>query len=93
MDELTPQYERLITGYVITLPLTVTRNGTARLVLLTKEDLKFELVDNLMDDIVTSIWLRIARRGVKSLLVCGIYREHQYLEPGDRLVTSAYRAE
>ena len=79
LDELTPSHEKFITGYEITLPKTVTRNGTARLILLTKEDLKFELVDNLMDDIVTSVWIKISRRGVKGLLVCGVYREHQYL--------------
>ena len=79
LDELTPPHETIISGYDITLPKTVTRNDTARLVLLTKENLEFELMDNLMDDIVSSIWIKISRQGVKGLLVCGIYREHQYL--------------
>ena len=55
------------------------RNGTARLVLLTKESLDFKLRKDLMDDVFTSIWLKIKRPGVKGLLVCGLYREHQYL--------------
>ena len=79
LDELTPPHESLISGYVITLPKTVTRNGTARIVLLTKENLDFELKDNLMDDIFSSIWVKISRQGVRGLLVCGLYREHQYL--------------
>ena len=79
LDELTPPHESLISGYDITLPKTVTRNGTARLVLLTKENLDFELKENLMDDIFSSIWVKISRQGVKGLLVCGLYREHQYL--------------
>ena len=79
LDELTPLYDSLITGYTITMPKTVTRNGTARLVLLTKDSLKFTVMDKLMDDIVSSIWIRISRHGMKSLLLCGIYREHQYL--------------
>ena len=79
LDELTPPHEKLIAGYNITLPKTVTKNKTARLVLLTKEDLKFELMDRLMDDIVTSIWIKISGRGGKGMLVCGVYREHQYL--------------
>ena len=28
----------------------------------------------------SSIWVKISRPGVKSLLVCGLYREHQYLK-------------
>ena len=79
LDDLTPPHESLISGYSITLPKTVVRNGTARLVLLTKDNLEFELMENLMDDIVSSIWIKISRQGVKGLLVCGIYREHQYL--------------
>ena len=55
------------------------RNGTARLVLLTKESLDFKLRKDLMDDVFTSIWLKIKRPGAKGLLVCGLYREHQYL--------------
>ena len=79
LDELTPLHESVIMGYDITLPKTVVRNGTARLVLLTKLDLDFELLENLMDDIVSSIWIKISNRGAKGLLVCGVYREHQYL--------------
>ena len=79
MDELTPVFESQIQGYNITLPKTVTVNGTARLVMLTRESLDFELKDDLMNDIFTSIWVRISRPGMKSLLICGLYREHQYL--------------
>ena len=32
-----------------------------------------------MDDIFTSIWIKISKPGAKGLLVCGLYREHQYL--------------
>ena len=64
LDEMTPLHESLISGYDITLPKTVTRNGTARLALLTKENLDFELKENLMDDIFSSIWVKISRQGV-----------------------------
>ena len=76
---MTPLYESLISGYDITLPKTVTRNGTARLVLLSKENLDFEVKVDLMDDIFSSIWIKMSRRGAKGILVCGLYREHQYL--------------
>ena len=79
LDDLTPPHESLISGYNITLPKTVTRNGTARLVLLTRENIEFKLRDDLMDDIFTSIWIKITRPGSKGLLICGLYREHQYL--------------
>ena len=84
LDESTPPHESLIAGYDITLPKTVTVNGTARLVLLTKESLEFDLIEDLMDDTVSSIWIKITRQGVKGLLVCGVYREHHYLnQPTD----------
>ena len=52
--------------------------------LLSKENLQFELKTDLMDDIVSSIWIKISSRGLKSVLVCGVYREHQYLsQPSD----------
>ena len=69
LDEVTPPHESIfITGYKITFPKTVTRNRTARLVLLTRDNLNFELMDNLMDDVFTSIWIKISRPGVKGLL-------------------------
>ena len=33
-----------------------------------------------MDNIFTSIWIKISRPGSKGLLICGLYREHQYLQ-------------
>ena len=51
LDESTPVYESVIQGYSITLPKTVTRNGTARLVMLTKVSLDFTLKADLMSDI------------------------------------------
>ena len=81
---MTPLHESMIQGYNITKPHTVLKNGTSRLVLLSKESLEFTVEKNLMDDIFTSIWVKITRPGVKSLLVCGAYREHQYLhQPTD----------
>ena len=79
LDESTPCYESVIQGYNITYPKTVYKNGTARLIMLAKNGLDFVLKEDLMDDIFTSIWIKISRPGVKSLLICGLYREHQYL--------------
>ena len=80
LDELTLPHESQISGYIITLPNTVARNGTARLILLTRDNLDFQLRDDLMDEVFTSIWIKIARPGVRGLLICGLYREHQYLQ-------------
>ena len=54
-------------------------NGTAHIVLLTRENIEFKLREDLMDDIFSSIWIKITRPGSKGLLICGLYREHQYL--------------
>ena len=79
LEESTPVYESVISGYSITLPKTVTINGTARLVMLTKTGLDYTLKADLMCDTVSSIWIKISRPGAKSLLICGVYREHQFL--------------
>ena len=70
LDEMTPLHESLISGYNITKPKTITRNGTSRLILLSIENLDFELREDLMDDIFSSIWIKITRQETK---------EHQYL--------------
>ena len=79
LDELTPVYECIIEGYTIIKPKTITRNNTSRLVLLAKDSLDITVMDRLMDDICTTIWVKVSRPGVKSILSCGTYREHQYL--------------
>ena len=32
-----------------------------------------------MNDQIASIWVSVHKQGSKKILICGIYREHQYL--------------
>ena len=85
----TPEYEVIIQGYTLHKPLTVQLHNHARLVLLAKEGLNFSIRSELMDNIVTSIWIKVITPGARKVNICGIYREHQYkLQPAPNLSAS-----
>ena len=75
----TPLYESQIMGYQITFPKSTTINLTARVILLTKDELNIKVEENLMEETFSSIWIKLSIPGNKSVLICGAYREHQYL--------------
>ena len=75
----TPLYESQIQGYQITFPKSTSINMTARIIMLTKDELNFKVEENLMVESVSSIWIKLSIPGSKPVLICGVYREHQYL--------------
>ena len=48
-------------------------HGISRLVVLTKKNLNFKLLDD------KTIWIKIPRAGMKSFLLCAVYHEHKLL--------------
>ena len=81
--EVTPPYETLISGYTITKPLTVNVHNLSRLVLLVRDGIDVTLETDLMDDQVTSIWVKLSRKGAGRILIGGVYREHRFLHQPD----------
>ena len=81
--ELTPDYATAIVGYKIVKPLSVELHGLSRIVLLIKTDFEVKIEKHLMDPTVASIWVNIAKPGMKKVLVSGVYCEHQYLDQVD----------
>ena len=53
-------FEKDISGYKITVPLSADRHGLARLVMLSKDELEVKLLRKYMDETVASIWIKIA---------------------------------
>ena len=78
LDELIPDYENKIHGYIIYKPKTVSVNEVVRLIFLVRENLDVK-IEALMDNVVTSIWVKVSEPGVRKVFVCRVYREHKYL--------------
>ena len=74
--------ERNIKGYDMILPKTTLARNMVRILMLVKSDVQVEVLDEFMDSEVAAIWVKLAIKGKKPLVVSGIYREHQYLEQG-----------
>ena len=79
MYESTPVHETLIVGYRIIKPRSVNHQGLSRIILLVKENIEVSVEEKLMDETVASIWVKVSTTGMRKTLVCGVYREHQFL--------------
>ena len=72
-------YEIHIDGYKMIHPKTILSLGYSRLILLVKEGINVQLIADLMDDTISSIWTKINKNGAKNLYLGGVYREHRHL--------------
>ena len=80
-----PNYSLKIDNYNLELPLTLSNNKLkyARIAVLLKQDLNYELLPQHMEGDISSIWLKIHRKGKKKLIVGGLYREFQYIRQSE----------
>ena len=85
LEEQTQEYETLITGYSIQKQKPSLVNTISRLVLLIKDGTYIKIEHGKMDQAISSIWTSISRRGMKKIMICGIYREHRYVDQTDDL--------
>ena len=76
-------YQQEIQGYEIVTTKGMQSLGYSRLVLLIRTGLSVTILDNLMEDQVASIWVRISSRGRKTQIIGGVYREHRLLLQGE----------
>ena len=51
--------------------------------MLIKPEINYELLDNVMENDILSIWPKIAKHGPKKLIIGGLYREHKYIRQPD----------
>ena len=80
--EETSTEECAINGYVMVLPNTMNLRGYARIALLVKENIEFEVLNQFMPEECAAIWISVGRRGRKPLRIGGFYREHTLLRQG-----------
>ena len=72
-------HERELVGHKIILPDTMKSQGHARLVMVVRQELHVKVLHELMDNVNPSIWVRIGGTKKNSLVIGGLYREHQQL--------------
>ena len=75
----TPEHERQIQGYTLTGTKEFEQNNCSRIVLLTKDTCRIQILHELMEVDIATIWCKIPRKGRKTLKLGAIYREHQIL--------------
>ena len=75
----TPANEKDIEGYYMVLPNTSLQMGYSRLILLVKEGVRIEIMDDCMSQTVPAIWIKVISRGRKPLVLGGMYREQHLL--------------
>ena len=54
-------------------PKTLFSLKYSRLVMLVKDGLNLQVIDELMDNEVSSVWVKVNKRGARNLLLGGIY--------------------
>ena len=80
--------DRHIPGYKLYLPNTMVSLGHARLVLLAKVDLDLQIIPKKTDKEAATIWVKVGSGKKNSVLIGGIYRQHQLLGRADVNLTS-----
>ena len=72
-------YEINIQGYTIIQPKSIIFLGYSRIAVLVREGVQVETMDQLMDDEIASVWLKVSGRGLKTLHIGAVYRQHKLL--------------
>ena len=73
------EMERQVPGYYMILPKTIELQNHARLVMLVREGLEVKTLNELMDNQLAAVWIRVSSRGRKSMTIGAVYREHQLI--------------
>ena len=82
-----PDYSLVVEGYKLVKPKTWENPDLeyARIVMLIKTDISFELLADNMDHDISTIWVKIIRKGNRKLIVGGLYREHRHLKQNNEI--------
>ena len=78
-----PDYMSNVPGYRLIHPKQLITMDYSRIILMVKEGVQVTIMDELMCPEVSSIWLKISKRGCRKLHLGGVYREHDLLRRDD----------
>ena len=81
----TPNEDRIIPGYKLEYPLTRENPSLeySRIIAIIKENITVQVLKEHMSTDISSIWLKIVKKGPKKLVIGGTYREHKFLYQND----------
>ena len=77
-DSIVPELKH-IEGYYMITPNTSNSMGYSRLILLVKEGVRVNIMDDCMSDEIPAIWVKLVSRGRKPIVIGGLYRKHHLL--------------
>ena len=75
----TPPHEKEIEGYRLVLPKTLNTMNHARIILLVREGINIEILNDYMDGETATIWVKLGSRRSSAITLGGIYREQHQL--------------
>ena len=75
----TPDYKTQINGYKMVQPPTMEFMGHCRLLVLVRDTIEVDILTDIMEEDLPTVWLRIKRRGRRNMIFGSIYREHHQL--------------
>ena len=79
LNDAIPLEEKAIEGYFMIEPLTRIITKHSRMIVLVKDGFQLKIREDLMSNDILSIWMEIARKGKKKLLIAAVYREQTIL--------------
>ena len=71
--------ERMISGYRILTPEITGNQNLFRLVVLVKETIDVKVIEELNDNRLSAMWLKVGARGRRPMIIGAIYREFRYI--------------
>ena len=75
------------------LPKTGTKLGYSRIVLIAKDNIKIEILEELMEEDISAIWVRVGNKNKTSLHIGSIYREHKHIAQPQPNLTGEFTAQ
>ena len=90
----TEDYEAHIPGYKLIKTKDFQLGYCSRLVVMIREGLDHQILDNSMEPDIASIWIKLSSRGTKPIIIGAVYREHHLLgrsEPTDHETQQTFR--
>ena len=80
----TEHYDREIMDHKLIYPNTMDTMDHSRIILIVKQEVEVTVLNQYMDGATASIWVKIGTSKKNSLIIGGLYREHNQLGTGDR---------
>ena len=73
------EHQLKIQGYTLHLTKSIKTLNYCRLAMLVRDGTDVHILEEYMDTVTPSFWLKLPYKGRKNVFICSVYREHRYL--------------